>query len=135
LNRRTLDMVRSAGFTSVQAERFDLPGFWLISSQAGGLWEGGVRDKHSTDVEYPPPPPPPPPTSPSPPPPPPPPGGIEMNEHSTDVDSPPPPHVCMSNHAEGKSKVMLGSRLECLFSMTLMSGGGHRHRVTLYLPI
>mmetsp|Transcript_31750 Transcript_31750/g.79778 ORF Transcript_31750/g.79778 Transcript_31750/m.79778 type:complete len:158 (-) Transcript_31750:813-1286(-) len=37
LDRRTLDLVNAAGFKSVEAERFSLPGFGLISSQVAGI--------------------------------------------------------------------------------------------------
>jgi len=37
LDRKTLDVVRAAGFKSVQAERFSLPGFGFISSQVAGI--------------------------------------------------------------------------------------------------
>lgn len=37
LDRKTLDVVNAAGFASVQAERFNLPGFGLISSQVAGI--------------------------------------------------------------------------------------------------
>ena len=37
LDRKTLDVIKSAGFGSVEAERFSLPGFGLISSQVAGI--------------------------------------------------------------------------------------------------
>ena len=37
LDRKTLDVVKAAGFKSVEAERFTLPGFGLISSQVAGI--------------------------------------------------------------------------------------------------
>ena len=37
LDRKTLDVVKAAGFKSVTAERFTLPGFGLISSQVAGI--------------------------------------------------------------------------------------------------
>ena len=50
------------------------------------------------------------------------------NKHSTDVESPSPPpntqRVCRSIHPEGKSCGHVRYRFECLFSMTLLRGGG-----------
>ena len=37
LDRKTLDVIEKAGFSSVKAERFSLPGFGLISSQVAGI--------------------------------------------------------------------------------------------------
>ena len=37
LDRKTLDVIKSAGLGSVEAERFSLPGFGLISSQVAGI--------------------------------------------------------------------------------------------------
>jgi len=56
--------------------------------------------------------------------------GDTENEHSTDVEFPPrsPPRICTSILPEG----MLGSRFECLFSMTLLQVKVYRDGNSLF---
>jgi len=65
-------------------------------------------------------------------------GGDTANKHSTDVESPPlPPLVCMSMYTQGKSCSYRHAEddediqrwFECLFSMTLLRGGGRAREV------
>ena len=64
--------------------------------------------------------------------------GDTANKHSTDVESPPlPPLVCMSMYTQGKSCSYRHAEddediqrwFECLFSMTLLRGGGRAREV------